>query len=795
MKAMSRKVILTISILISNRPNTVRKCLDSIKPLLEQVSSELILVDTGCGEHVRKIIEEYTDQIIEFKWCQDFSRARNAGLEKARGEWFLFLDDDEWFEDVTDIIGFFNSGEYKRYGMAAYTQRNYLEEDGSVYTDLLVGRVTKLEPDTRFIYRIHEYFNHVRGQTRKLKAYVHHYGYVYASVKEARDHSMRNISLLLEEHAADPGNMKHTLQLVQEYNILNEYSKSLEMSLEAIGLSEKGRINNEYFLSSIFANEIGCYMDLYRYDEAIQKGEPYLNHPKTDKMVRDMIAGHLAVAYMEQKDYVKVMEYVRYYWAGYQDYLENEETFLAFVTNITGKCFEEHNRSIVLGHGIRAAAALGEGEQAWQWFDSFDWKKPQIFVNEEMIQAVVQRIPDAGDAERSFYVKMCNVVTEREELEGCVLRAISDCCRSRESLEKRVKALAAYEGVESEHWFFKLRKIVMAANCLREQGCAVEHAGNCVQGGKVSAEAPKTDAGKESESRALSVEGRKPEGTCMPADEAERLAAEVWENPNLSMSSVRAYAMMDAVESLGGNSYKVLTAVPFYLWKNGIMAYFEQFSWEDADWWNERFGACLDQEEAHMLVWRGLYGLSNAVRMAGKLEKDEAEQTESVGDGEEDRRMAERNFGRMKEGLREYASCHMALCEKMYRPEIVSQARDMFPEEYQGAYLAADLLEQTEKAEYGRAVETIKKIKKMLPGLNSVMKPYLQWIDGELKKQKQESTQAAGEFQVLARQIKGRIRGLMAAGQNQAALGVARQLQPLLPGDEELQKMIAALES
>lgn len=761
---MNRKVILTISILISNRPDTVRKCLDSIKPLLEQVSSELILVDTGCGEQVRKIIEEYTDQIIEFEWCQDFSRARNAGLEKAKGEWFLFLDDDEWFEDVTDIIDFFNSGEYKGYGMAAYTQRNYLEKDGSVYTDLLVGRATKLEPDTRFIYRIHEYFNYVRGRTRKFNAYVHHYGYVYASVKEAREHSMRNISLLLEEHAADPGNMKHTLQLVQEYNILNEYSKSLEMSLEAIELSEKGRINNEYFLSSIFANEIGCYMDLYRYDEAIQKGEPYLNHPKTDKMVRDMIAGHLAVAYMERKDYAKVMEYVRYYWAGYQDYLENEETFLAFVTNITGKCFEEHNRSIVLGHGIRAAAALGEGEQAWQWFDSFDWKAPQIFVNEEMIQGVVQRMPDASEEERCFYVKMCNVVIEREELEGCVLRAISDCCRSRESLEKRVKALTAYEGVESEHWFFKMRKIVMAADCLREQGSAMEQA------------------------------GRKPGDSCMTADEAERLAAEVWENPNLSMSSVRAYAMMDAVESLGGSNQKVLKAVPFYLWKKGIMAYFEQFSWEDADWWNERFGACLDQEDAHMLVWRGLYGLSNAVRMAGKLEKDKAEQMESA-DGGEDHGAVERNFGRMKDGLREYASCHTALCEKMYRPEIISQARDMFPEEYQGAYLAADLLEQTEKAEYGRAVETIKKIKKMLPGLNSVMKPYLQWIDGELKKQKQESTQAAGEFQVLARQIKGRIRGLMAAGQNQAALGVARQLQPLLPGDEELQKLIAALES
>ena len=372
---MNRQVLLTISILISNRPDTVRKCLDSVKPLLEQVSAELILVDTGCGEQVRKIIEEYTDQIIEFEWCHDFSKARNAGLEKARGEWFLFLDDDEWFEDVTEIIDFFNTGEYQGYGMAAYTQRNYLEKDGSVYTDLLVGRMTKLAPDTRFIYRIHEYFNHVRGRTKKFNAYVHHYGYVYASAKEARAHSMRNIRLLLEEHQADPGNMKHTLQLAQEYNVLNEYNKSLDMSLEAISLSETGRINNEYFLSSLFANEIGCYMDLYRYEEAIQKGELYLTHPKTDKMVRDMIAGHLAVAYMERHDYEKVLKYAAYYWRGYQDYLENEESFLAFVTNITGKCFEDHNRSIVLGHGIRAAAVLGQGKQAWQWFDSFDWKQ------------------------------------------------------------------------------------------------------------------------------------------------------------------------------------------------------------------------------------------------------------------------------------------------------------------------------------------------------------------------------------------------------------------------------------
>ena len=54
-------------------------------------------------------VREYTDNIVSFDWCDDFAAARNAGLEHAKGEWFLYLDDDEWFEDVTTIIDFFQS--------------------------------------------------------------------------------------------------------------------------------------------------------------------------------------------------------------------------------------------------------------------------------------------------------------------------------------------------------------------------------------------------------------------------------------------------------------------------------------------------------------------------------------------------------------------------------------------------------------------------------------------------------------------------------------------------------------
>ena len=88
---------------------------------------------------------------------------------------------------------------------------------------------------------------------------------------------------------------------------------------------------------------------------------------------------------------------------------------------------------------------------------------------------------------------------------------------------------------------------------------------------------------------------------------------------------------------------------------------------------------------------------------------------------------------------------------------------------------------------------TIREIRKLLPGLDGVMKPYLQWIDEQLKRQEQESRQAAGEFQVLAKQIKLRLRSLLDAGQDQAALAVAGQLQALLPEDEEIRQIIEKL--
>ena len=106
-------MLLTISILVSGKSPELKKCLDSVQALMNHLDAELILTDTGCDEEIKELLKQYTSHIIPFSWCDDFAAARNVGLKEASGEWFLFLDDDEWFDDVTPFVEFFSSGEYK----------------------------------------------------------------------------------------------------------------------------------------------------------------------------------------------------------------------------------------------------------------------------------------------------------------------------------------------------------------------------------------------------------------------------------------------------------------------------------------------------------------------------------------------------------------------------------------------------------------------------------------------------------------------------------------------------------
>ena len=244
---------LSISLLASDRAASLERCLDSLRPLLMQVPSELIIVFTGTDSRVKEIAERYTDKVIPFTWCDNFSAARNVGLWEAKGEWFLFIDDDEWFEDTTEIRDFFLSGEYKKYGAGLYKQKNYEDWDGIRCSDFYAFRMARIIPGIAFRNTVHEELAPTCGPWKYFDAYVNHYGYISNTGKLSSEKSSRNLPLLLQDIRERPSYIKNYLQIVTEYLIKSDYEKAEEYCRKGLALcgGQKDRFYKNWLLVSL----------------------------------------------------------------------------------------------------------------------------------------------------------------------------------------------------------------------------------------------------------------------------------------------------------------------------------------------------------------------------------------------------------------------------------------------------------------------------------------------------------------------------------------------------------------
>lgn len=267
-----KRPMLSISMLVSNnRRDTIEKCMESLVPLMKAVPSELIIVDTGCTDGSVDIARKYADKVVQFTWCKDFSAARNTGLRECTGEWFLYLDDDEWFEDVSEIIDFLKSDERKKCDSLWYLQRNYNDFEGRSYGDTFVSRMVKLTSETKFCGKIHEWLEPLPRMIKKTDAYVHHYGYVYKSEEDRLKHLERNLTLEEETVRENPKDIRMCCQLVQEYRAARRYE-------DAEALARKTLKNTEYEVTNSFVQYLmlvipRIYTEQKRYKEAIEAFE------------------------------------------------------------------------------------------------------------------------------------------------------------------------------------------------------------------------------------------------------------------------------------------------------------------------------------------------------------------------------------------------------------------------------------------------------------------------------------------------------------------------------------------
>jgi len=82
---------LSLCMIVKNEAATLPKCLNSVRKVVD----EMVVLDTGSIDRTPDIAQQLGAKVHHFKWCNDFSAARNAALKYVSGDWILVLDADE----------------------------------------------------------------------------------------------------------------------------------------------------------------------------------------------------------------------------------------------------------------------------------------------------------------------------------------------------------------------------------------------------------------------------------------------------------------------------------------------------------------------------------------------------------------------------------------------------------------------------------------------------------------------------------------------------------------------------
>jgi glycosyltransferase involved in cell wall biosynthesis len=81
--------------IVKNEEDCIARCLNSVKDVVD----EIMIVDTGSTDNTINICQSFEAKIERFEWNGSFADARNYGIQKATGEWIIWLDADEELDE------------------------------------------------------------------------------------------------------------------------------------------------------------------------------------------------------------------------------------------------------------------------------------------------------------------------------------------------------------------------------------------------------------------------------------------------------------------------------------------------------------------------------------------------------------------------------------------------------------------------------------------------------------------------------------------------------------------------
>jgi glycosyltransferase involved in cell wall biosynthesis len=239
-------------VIAKNEEKTLPRCLESVKDIV----SEMIVVDTGSTDRTVEAAQSCGAKVYHFEWIDDFSAAKNFAISKARGNWIVFLDADEYFSTdsiprIKDVIKFAHQNKYD-FIKVFMSHLNWKTKKLETSSENI--RMFRNDPHIRYVGVIHEMVIRSNYPARVLDATkqitVIHTGYSPETIQEKKK-SKRNLDLLFRELEKKPKSSNLAFYISEAYMLDKDFENSLKYAKKVLeyrnstlsGMYEKNYLN------------------------------------------------------------------------------------------------------------------------------------------------------------------------------------------------------------------------------------------------------------------------------------------------------------------------------------------------------------------------------------------------------------------------------------------------------------------------------------------------------------------------------------------------------------------------
>lgn len=226
------------------------KNLDRSLASLHTQVDEIILVDTGSTDDTKKIAVSYGAKVFAYQWQDDFSAPRNLALEKAQGDWIIFIDCDEYFApDCRNRIRSTIEKLHQKNFRGTLLLRRYdidVDKNNEIQADTLVLRIFYHNPHYQYAGFVHEGLLDNGNSITESKIIpaeelcLIHTGY---SERYSRDKAERNLKLLEKELSVTDNPESLYMYLADAYLGLDQKDKAEHYARLDVA---RGRQNTTY---------------------------------------------------------------------------------------------------------------------------------------------------------------------------------------------------------------------------------------------------------------------------------------------------------------------------------------------------------------------------------------------------------------------------------------------------------------------------------------------------------------------------------------------------------------------